>query len=568
MEYHPFSNNGDDSAEYLAPDEPEGRLLSDGEYAQALTDRNDVFAIAGGHRLAAIEAVALAAGVFFGLWLHAQRLKTVAPDFLSSTQKEWTARLLRSREIQLPSQALEQEMPARETAELAAPALRYADREAMKREVRLPKPAAMRTAVKELKSSLSTELKSVRVSAVARREHDTVQALLEKTVAENGTANNQDTALPVGEISKLIDRGNAVKKYGNRAEAFSAFRRVLAHDPHNAAALAGVGDLFLYTGILDSSAAFYKAAIAANPRNAAAHNGLGSALYFNSTLVTNPNYARRMNIADPERYARAQYDSAIAEYTAAISLDSSQVQALTNRGVLRDINGDRRAAIEDYTLALRINPKCADAYSKRAATLKALGKYKDAIADYTAAINLDTSSYEFDPKTHFANAYFGRGVVFYRSGDLGRAIRDFDSALVISPDHSLVMINRAVALIDEKKYDAAVADLTRAIALLSPLEYGGAQYLACLQRGNAYKALGQYDKAIADYNAALVSKNLAARACWRIAECFSLKNDADSAIAWLRKSAAAGFNDFGAWQRDKALSPLWNAREFKEIAGQ
>jgi tetratricopeptide (TPR) repeat protein len=342
----------------------------------------------------------------------------------------------------------------------------------------------------------------------------------------------------------------------------------LAHDPRNTAALSGMGDLFLYTGLLDSSAAFYKAAIAANPRIAAAHNGLGSALYFNSTMALNPNFAMLRHIADPERFARNQFDSAIAEYTAAISLDSSQVQALTNRGVLRDIHGDRRAAIEDYTLAIRINPKSADAYSKRAGTMKSLGKFNDAIADYTAAINLDSSSYEFDPTTHFANAYFGRGVAFYRTGDLARAIRDFDSALAISPDHSLVMINRAVALIDEKKYDSAVAGFSRAIALLSPKEYGGALYLAYLQRGNSFKALQQYDKAITDYTVARESKKLAARACWRIAECFSLKNEADSAIAWLEKSEAGGFTDYAAWRRDKQLSPLWNIKEFKELAGQ
>lgn len=561
MEYHPFSNTYDDSAEDLTSEEPEGRLLSDHEYSRTLKDRDDVFSIAGGLRLAIVETLALALGVSCGLWLNAQKLATTAPDLIASSQKVWTARLLRNREIRLPL-AVVQEMPEREIAPSVF------DRAVITRGVRLPRAPTERTAAGEQKSSLSKDLKSILVAAVARRDKDTMQASPEKTVAESGSAVSQDTTLSAGEISNLIDRGNAVKKYGNREEAFTAFRRVLAHDPKNTAALSGIGDLFLYTGLLDSSATFYKAAIAVNPRIASAHNGLGSALYFNSTMALNPNFAVLRHIADPERFSKAQYDSAIAEYTTAISLDSSLVQALTNRGVLRDIHGDRRAAIEDYTIAIRINPKSADAYSKRAATLKTLGKYKEAIADYTAAINLDTGSYEFDPKTHFANAYFGRGVTYYRSRDIDRAIRDFDSALVISPDHSLVLINRAVALMDEKKYDAAVADLTRAIALLSPLEYGGAQYLAYLQRGNAHKALGQYDKAIADYTAALASKSLASRACWRLAECYSMKNDADSAIAWLRKSAAAGFTDFAAWQRDKQLSPLSSLKEFKELVGQ
>jgi tetratricopeptide (TPR) repeat protein len=402
--------------------------------------------------------------------------------------------------------------------------------------------------------------------------------------------------------TSLINFGNANKTQGNRSSAFAAFRRVLDKDPHNTAALAGMGDLFLYTGLLDSAVDFYKAAIAANPRVASVHNGLGSARYFISTMAANPRYAERRKILDPAQYIKSQYDSALAEYTNAISLDSSCVDALTNRGVLRDIRDDYQGALRDYNLAIRINPSWADAYAKRAATYKTLGKYKDAIDDYTCAIKLDSSSYIFDPTLHFANAYFGRGIVYYKMGEPDKALMDFDSTLLLSPNHSLAVLNKAITLGDEKRYDSAIVWYTKAIALLSPMEYNGAQEhayfgrglmynltnrvdlalkdfnealrlrpddrYAYLHRGNAFMIQGKYDDAIADYKNASVFPPLAAKSCWRIAECFSLKQDKENAIAWLNRAVQNGFKDFAAWKRDRSLSLLWNDEEFKALSEQ
>jgi tetratricopeptide (TPR) repeat protein len=275
-----------------------------------------------------------------------------------------------------------------------------------------------------------------------------------------------------------------------------------------------------------------------------------------------------MKIRDPQHYIESQFDSAMAEYTAAISIDSSCVDALTNRGVLRDIRGDRDGAIKDYTLALRINPTYAEAYSKRAATYRSLGRDQEALADYTAAIKLDSSSYKFDPTLHFANAYFGRGVLYFHLGELDKAIADYDSVLVLSPNHSMAILNRAIALSDKKLYDASIAGYTRAIALLSPAEYNGARYLAYLRRGNAYKALGTYDKAIDDYKKALESPEFAGKACWRIAECYCLKKEDETSIDWLRKAVSSGFTDVKAWRQDADLAPLRKNVSFQQITNQ
>ena len=565
-----------------ADDAEEGRVLIDSEYVEVLKKRNDIFYIEKNRRLYNIEVAALVIGVIFGAWLSTTKAVKIAPGFYQNILQERTARLLRgtnpasSQEIKLQEELGGGKSHRKIEAETSTGAQSNSFSKADYGKTHKKNNAVLPYVNETVQQAVGIYQKSV------TREDDSI-------VHRNNADKAEDEA-------SLINLGNANKTQGNRADAFSAFRRVLKQNPHNTTALAGMGDLFLYTGLLDSAANFYTAALKENPRNALAHNGLGSVRYYLSVMAANPHFAAARNIQDPARYIRLQYDSAIAEYTNALSLDSSRVDALTNRGVIRDIHGDHAAAIEDYTHAIKIKPAYAEAYSKRAATYKSIGKYKDALVDYSAAINLGASSYEFDPTLHFANAYFGRGNVLYQVGNYEKAIADYDSTLSLSPNHSLAMINKARALGDTKRYDSAIVWYTKAIALLSPIEYNGLQErayfgrglmynfsgqielalkdfneaiklkpddrYAYLHRGNAYKWRGNYDSAIADYKNALESQKLAAKSCWRIAECYSLKQNKDDALIWLKKAVSNGFRDFAVWKQDKELSLLWNDKEF------
>ncbi|HUI94077.1 MAG TPA: tetratricopeptide repeat protein [Chitinivibrionales bacterium] len=546
--YHGPSCEDDEESE-------EGRVLSDAEWAQALNKRGDIFLIDKQRRLRNALAATLAAGVVCGVVLSTMQPVKSVPDIRRTIPEARMAKLLRGGVSQ----------PSGE--EKTGP---------IRRQENVPK----------------------RTEAVRLVKHAPARITLNADIRR--TAAGQKPAAAVSEEDSIIlRRGNGLK-LTDHAGAIAEFRKVLGHDPHNAGALAGVADVFLYAGLLDSAAVMYEAAVAANPRSAPARNGLGTTRYYISTMAANPNYAARMNISDPKRYRQAQYDSAIADYTKAISLDSSYVQALTNRGVLREARRDFSAALEDYTLAIKIKPAYADAYAKRAATYKSLGRYKEAIADYTASIKCDSNTYEFNPMLHVVNAYFGRGNVYYQQGELDKAIADYDSALALDPNHSLTLINKGRALGDAKQYDSAIVCFTKAIGLLSPLEYDGVQEhayfgrglmysltgrnemalkdfndairmkpddrFAYLHRGNIYKSHGSYDSAVADYKKSLESRQLAAKSCWRIAECFSLEKNRDDALVWLRKSIENGFTDVDAWKHDRDLSFLWNDKEFSALS--
>lgn len=563
-------------------EEEDGRVLSDAEIVQALQNRDDIFSIEKARRLPVIAALCLAIDIIACLWLTSVHPAPVAHDIYSSVATVRMAKLLKMPAIEHPAQNEEEVIGNQHYREEIQINPQYRNefyiRGFKARETSAPDRHSIRKAREAAKPPITAGLPStppippMSGSASPKEVINPSPDLADRGASGRGTDSLTETggmAAPGPdqriEDSGLIREGYAEKRKGSYAPAFAALFKVLRNNPHDTLALAGVGDLFLYSGLLDSATAFYAAALAVNPRMVAAHKGLGTARYYVSTFVANPLYAKRLNIADPARYIKSLYDSAMAEYSTAIAIDSTYVSALTDRGELRDMEKDYDGAIRDYTRAIAINPSFADAYSKRAMTYRTLGRYREALADYTAAVKLGTGSYEYDPDLFYANVFFGRGVVYLKMGAYDKAVADFDTTLSISPRHSLAVLNKAIALSDAKRYDSAIAAFTRAIAWLGRGEYGGARFRAFLNRGDAFMAQGKFDNAIEDYKAALESPALAARSCWRIAECFSLKRDRADAISWLKKSIGFGFNDFKAWEQDPTLSILRGDKDFRDL---
>jgi len=570
-------------------EEEPGKILDDAALSRALIHRNDIFDFEKEKGLYTIQGIAISMAIVLSILLSSMQHRAVASDFYQKLLKDRMARFISKQAVPAQSEddmtilnnRKEIEVVLKKNSNLSS---NFPDRNAP----RHLGAAAIQQRISNERISDTIPVKKPKALVGPTTANPAVKEIL--GIAQNSHDND----------SSLAGLGLAFKKQGDRAKAFSAFKEAITQNPHNIVALGGLGDLFLQTGLLDSAETFYKAALAENPRIASVHNGLGSVQYYLSVMAENPNFTETRKISNPTQYAQTQYDSAIADYTRAIELDSSGISALTNRGVLRDKHGEHAAALEDYSLAIKIKPMYADAYSKRAATFKSLGRPKEAIADYTKAISLDSASYEFDPTLHFANAYFGRANVYYQLGNYEKAISDYDSTLAFVPNHSLAILNKARALGDARQYDSAIACYSRAINLLSPKEYDGAKehaylgrgllynqtscfalaqkdfdtaislkpddFYAYFHRGNALKAQTKYAEAIPDFTIASKFPKLAEKACWRIAECYGLMEDKANALAWLRKSKEKGFSTYSkAWKQDKDLLFLGNDPEFKDL---
>jgi tetratricopeptide (TPR) repeat protein len=123
--------------------------------------------------------------------------------------------------------------------------------------------------------------------------------------------------------------------------------------------------------------------------------------------------------------AAANYDAAIADFTAALALQPGSADLLNHRGIARFLKGgdaDRQAALADYTAAVAADARHAEAYNNRAWVLLQLGRAADALPDANRSIELvPTNGYAYDTRGHINEALGRRDA----------AIRDYERAVAI-----------------------------------------------------------------------------------------------------------------------------------------
>lgn len=144
------------------------------------------------------------------------------------------------------------------------------------------------------------------------------------------------------------------------------------------------------------------------------------------------------------------------------------------------------AAISDLGQMLQTSPNDYRVYCLRGACLLEKGDYDGAIGHLLKAVQLNQSA----PKIHYLLAL---AYVAKHREDL--AVTNLDEELKLNPTYFDVQLLRANCLRLLKKGDQAVAGYTTALSVCP----GDARAYLC--RGAAYHyALGQYQKAIDDYN--------------------------------------------------------------------
>jgi len=190
-------------------------------------------------------------------------------------------------------------------------------------------------------------------------------------------------------------------------------------------------------------------------------------------------------------YNKKDYDKAIADYDEAIKLKPKDTATNTyRRGDAYFNKKDYDQAITDYTEAIKLDPKYSSAYNNRGNAYFNKKDYDKAIADYTEAIKVN-------PK--YSNAYFYRGRAYYNKKDYDKAIADYTEAIKVNPKDTVAYYNRGDAYFNKKDYDKAITDYTEVIKL-DPKNANAYNSRAWTY---AYYMKTNYDKALADVNQAL-----------------------------------------------------------------
>jgi tetratricopeptide (TPR) repeat protein len=122
---------------------------------------------------------------------------------------------------------------------------------------------------------------------------------------------------------------------------------------------------------------------------------------------------------------------------------------MMDRGIAYANLNDHKHAIADYSAALRLQSDYFEAYYNRGLSHQALNETSDAISDFTSAIQLKR-----DP-----DAYFNRGYAYERLGDLTPAIADFTEVIRAKPDRTDAYFYRWAAYKDSADEARAAADL-------------------------------------------------------------------------------------------------------------
>jgi lipoprotein NlpI len=185
-------------------------------------------------------------------------------------------------------------------------------------------------------------------------------------------------------------------------------------------------------------------------------------------------------------------ERAIADYNESIKLDSRYAPAFLGRGNAWKSKRDFDRAITDFSEAIRLDPKFTSAYFNRGDAYDDKGDTTRALADLDAAIRLEPND---------ADAFILRGVLWKKTGDLDRAVRDYTEAIRLDPKSSMAYFNRSITLDGQGETTKAIADLDQSLRL-DPSFLRGYNF-----RGSLHRKNNDFERARADYNVVLASKD-------------------------------------------------------------
>ncbi|TPK96226.1 MULTISPECIES: tetratricopeptide repeat protein [unclassified Mesorhizobium] len=264
-------------------------------------------------------------------------------------------------------------------------------------------------------------------------------------------------------------------------------------DPRALQAILG-GDAWLDMGKYDKAIGSYDLVIVLDPDNRFGYFGRGRA-----------------------RAATRDYGQAIADFDRVIQLAPNFAAAHFHRGIAKVTSGDVDGALGDCDRAATLDPKARDAHYCKGMAWHAKGDTGRAIAAYSVAIGIDPG--------HDAS-YYARGMARADRKDYAGAIADFDQALKLDPDNGDYAVARRAAVAATGENEAGTAEAAPDPAAL----------VAALERGDAAYKKRKYDRAVAEYSRAVAlapnePSTYSARARARLQ-----KGDYDGALADLNRA--------------------------------
>lgn len=213
--------------------------------------------------------------------------------------------------------------------------------------------------------------------------------------------------------------------------------------------------------------------------------------------------------------------SAQPDFDRALAFGENRPEAYLYRGECYR-NEDARRALVDFDMAIRLAPELAEAHFGRAAALAEIGRQADALASAETGLSLapdKPESYVRRALVHnkgknialakadlaqaltinaeFIPALAALAELTYAEGNLELALGYYDRILKISPDNGGILNNRCYLAAEIGKLDEALRDCDASIAIEANDINLDSRGFTHLKRGDATKALADFDAALA-----------------------------------------------------------------------
>lgn len=134
-------------------------------------------------------------------------------------------------------------------------------------------------------------------------------------------------------------------------------------------------------------------------------------------------------------------------------------------------------------------------------------------------------------------AYVNRGMIFYKMGQIDRAIEDFSMAIVLDPRGSEAYLNRGMLYGKTGRIDKAIEDLEKAMALHPPHLVA---YNTLVNMGAVYADAGLVDKAFDQFNRAILMDQDQAMAYDNRGMLYAITGDKERAALDFQKACDLG----------------------------
>ncbi|MGE6737135.1 tetratricopeptide repeat protein, partial [Streptomyces sp. NPDC059900] len=179
-----------------------------------------------------------------------------------------------------------------------------------------------------------------------------------------------------------------------------------------------------------------------------------------------------------------RHEQALADYTAALTLDPDLARAYTGRGHTHQSMRRYGAALADHSRAVELDPRSPVHLISRGSAYHNLRRYEEALADFDRALSLDR---------HDTWALEFRGLVHHHMGHHEAALSDYTDAIAVDPQGAWAYAARGDVHLALGQHERALADLDHSLSLESQFPWPHCW------RGETYRALGRHTEALADF---------------------------------------------------------------------